>query len=90
MRPAAMIGKAHGKIAKLKRSLCVGSAKRIYLDEPPHLEAHFFALDVVVFNRPKSKPILTEGYPMHIGFYMTCFCMGSWEPAMALWGRVAL
>ena len=26
---------------------------------------------------------------MQIGFYMTCFCMGSWEPAMALWGRVA-
>ena len=28
--------------------LCVGSAKRIDLDEPPHLKAHFFALDVVV------------------------------------------
>ena len=43
-----MIGKAHGISRKRKRSLCVGSAKRIYLDEPPHLEAHFFALDVVV------------------------------------------
>ena len=37
-----------GKSLKCKRSLCVGSAKRIYLDEPPHFEAHFFALDVVV------------------------------------------
>ena len=43
-----MIGKAHGISRKRKRSLCVGSAKRIDLDEPPHLEAHFFALDVVV------------------------------------------
>ena len=42
-----------GKSLKHKRSLCVGSAKRIYLDEPPHTH-HTNKLS------PPHKPIVSQ------------------------------